>query len=470
MQPYLPKFHRVLAEFDSLGYDADAIFAWANCDDPLFRRNRKQLVITMPALAITMASEPSIPIFVELATMVDRGDSLVDGLCQLTYVRTQSVRYLCGKAVLELCSAWLNLPLELLQAIDLLPQEKLPKSVNEWEIMRSFWEGVGLDGDYHYSRRALLIRERTPIKEHLFLGLCSAGFQRTQAKLGSLWQGNLSRLSDVADYVEFVREWCHAIHPEAVELAEHRMADSLLKRYSAMALIQQSDAWHRRIHEVKVTVSPSVREGAAIQWPQLPGLPWNSNGLNILALTTAEALENEGSRLQHCVASYAHDCVFGKSHIVAIRDAADQSLSTAEIFLEINSEKIIHPAVRQHRGEKNTTAGAKGIEALNAWLSSLTTEPMQRDLHQIINFHNNEQRRMELCSLLELESEFSRTTLDQVMEAVLPDYEASLAWLEQQAFEIRRQNCANVTSKQPALTADRHKILGVVAEKPTSKS
>jgi hypothetical protein len=453
MQPYLPKFHRVLAEFDSLGLDAEAIFAWSNCDDPLFRRNRKQMVISMPALAITLASEPSIPIFVELAAMIDRGNSLVDGLCQLTHVRMQSVRYLCGKAVLELCPAWLSSPLELLQAIDLLPREKLPQSVKEWEIIRTFWEGAGLDGDYHYSRRAFLIRERTPIKEHLFLGLCSAGYQRTQAKLGRLWQGNLSQLSDIADYIEFVREWCRAIHPEASEFAEHRMADSLLKRYSAMALIQQSDAWHRRIHEVKVTVSPTVREGGAIQWPQLPGLPWTNNGLSILALTTPEVLQNEGNRLDHCVAAYAHNCILGKSHIVSIRDADDQSLTTAEIFLEISKDKAIHPVVRQHRGANNIAATADCIAVLNAWLSGLAAEPMQKAMHQIINFHNNEQRRIELCSLLQLEPEYSRTTLDQVMEEVLPDYEASLVWLEQQASEIRRQNSANLSSELSVLRA-----------------
>ena len=392
MQPYLPNFHRVLAEFDSLGLDAEAIFAWANCDDPLFRRNRKQLVITIPALAITMSSEPSIPIFVELAAMIDRGNSLVDGLCQLTHVRTQSVRYLCGKSVLEFCPAWLSSPLELLQAIDLLPREKLPQSVKEWEIMRTFWEGVGLDGDYHYSRRAFLIRERTPIKEHLFLGLCSAGYQRTHEKLGRLCQENVSRLTDIADYFEFVRAWCRAIHPEAVELAEHLMADGLLKRYSAMALIQQSDAWHGRIHEVKVTGSLSVREGSPIQWPQIPGLPWTNNGLSILALTTPEALQNEGSRLDHCVAAYAHDCILGKSHIVSIRDADDQSLTTAEIFLEISKDKAIRPVVRQHRGANNIAATADCIAILNAWLSGLAAEPMQSELHQLINFHNSEQR------------------------------------------------------------------------------
>lgn len=74
MERYLASFHRALAELDTLGFDAEAIFSWAHAEDPLYRRNRKQLIASMPALAVILAAEPSIPILMELAAVIDRGN------------------------------------------------------------------------------------------------------------------------------------------------------------------------------------------------------------------------------------------------------------------------------------------------------------------------------------------------------------------------------------------------------------
>jgi hypothetical protein len=109
MESYLASFHKVLAELETLGFDAEAVFAWAHAEDPLYRRNRKQLIVSMPALAVILAAEPSLPILMELAAVIDRGNPLIDSLAELIQVRKQSIRYLIGKSVLTLCSAWLIL-------------------------------------------------------------------------------------------------------------------------------------------------------------------------------------------------------------------------------------------------------------------------------------------------------------------------------------------------------------------------
>lgn len=143
MESYLASFHKALAELDTLGFDTEAVFAWTHAEDPLYRRNRKQLIASMPVLAVILAAEPSIPILMELAVVIDRGDPLIDSLAELIQVRKQSIRYLIGKSILTLGSAWLTSPLELFVAINLLPQEKLPQSEQDWTFMRTPWEGSG---------------------------------------------------------------------------------------------------------------------------------------------------------------------------------------------------------------------------------------------------------------------------------------------------------------------------------------
>ena len=171
MESYLTSFHKALAELDTLGFDAEAVFAWAHAEDPLYRRNRKQLIASMPVLAVILAAT-SIPILMELAAVIDRGNPLIDSLAELIQVRKQSIRYLIGKSVLTLGSAWLTSPLELFVAINLLPQEKLPQSEQDWTFMRTLWEGSGLGSDDVYSRQALFVREHTQLEAHFFTGLC----------------------------------------------------------------------------------------------------------------------------------------------------------------------------------------------------------------------------------------------------------------------------------------------------------
>ena len=146
MESYLTSFHQALADFDGLGFDVDPIFVWANCADPIFRRHRKKFVGTLPALTLALTEEPSSFNLLELSATVGRGDPLVDRLCELLSIREQSVCYLFGKSIPDLGRAWLESPLELLQAIDLCPREMLPTSPTDWTIMRKLWEGTIIRG------------------------------------------------------------------------------------------------------------------------------------------------------------------------------------------------------------------------------------------------------------------------------------------------------------------------------------
>ena len=438
MESYLTSFHTALAELDALGFDAEAVFAWAHAEDPLYRRNRKQLIASMTALAVILAAEPRLPILMELAAIIDRGNPLIDSLAELIQVRKQSIRYLTGKSVLTLGSAWLTSPLELFVAINLLPQEKLPQSEQDWAIMRAFWEGSGLGGDYVYSRQAFFVRERTPLEAQFFVGLCSGGYQRSQKNLYKLWQGKSCRLSDVADYFVFVRQWCQALWPDSYDRGG-LIADHMLMRYSALALVRQSEIWHQRIHQLRTSEPKPVDHEILAWWPALPGLPWISNGLTIVPLTTPAALQEEGSRLAHCVAGYAYHCIAGNSHIVSLRNESGESASTAEICCEIGKSENIEPRVLQHRGRENGFPARECVAALDAWLARWNEDKFQSELHKLARFHGDEKRRAELGSQFLMEHGLPLATMSRLMRNVLPDYEASLAWLDKRFPEARHR-------------------------------
>lgn len=436
MESYLTSFHKALAELDTLGFDAEAVFAWAHAEDPLYRRNRKQLIASMPVLAVILAAEPNIPILMELAAVIDRGNPLIDSLAELIQVRKQSIRYLTGKSVLTLGSAWLTSPLELFVAINLLPQEKLPQSEQDWTFMRTLWEGSGLGSDDVYSRQAFFVREHTQLEAHFFTGLCSGGYQRIHESLFKLRQGNPCRLSDVADYFVFVRQWCQALWPDSYDRAG-LIADHLLMRYSALTLVRQSEIWHQRIHQLRTSDPKPVDLEILAWWPALPGLPWISNGLAIVALNTPAALQEEGSRLAHCVAGYAYRCVAGNSHIVSLRNESGESASTAEICCEIGKSKSIEPRVLQHRGQENGFPARECVAALDAWLARWNEDKFQSELHKLARFHGDEKRRAEVGSQFLMEHELPLATMSRLMRNVLPDYEASLAWLDKRFPEAR---------------------------------
>ena len=103
-------------------------------------------------------------------------------------------------------------PIELLRAIDLLIPEKIPTRQLEWSLMQHFWEGCGLSSNPQYSRVFPCVGKPDKAREHLFSGLCLAGYTHSEKRLARAFNNQIDRLRDVGDYFDFVPQWCGGGH------------------------------------------------------------------------------------------------------------------------------------------------------------------------------------------------------------------------------------------------------------------
>ena len=275
-----PDFCRVIAELDTLGYNTDPIVDWAFHEDSLFRRNRQQLISVLPMLAVALSSLPESTLLMEVEAIIDRGDKLIDALARVVGVRRRSVRCLIGKYPAELGNYWMDNPIELLRAIDLLIPEKIPTDRLEWSLMRRFWDGCGLSSNPQYSRVFSCVGKPEQAREHLFSGLCLAGFTHSEKRLARAFDNQFDRLRDVGDYFDFVAQWCgsgHWITSKNLYIRNRLIRDLagklLLTRYSAYELIIQSQRWHRLVNRLPVASDEHGDGQVGHQWPGLPDFP-----------------------------------------------------------------------------------------------------------------------------------------------------------------------------------------------------
>ena len=124
--------------------------------------------------------------------------------------------------------------------------------------------------------------------------------------------------------------------------------------------------WHSPFHQ---TTSQKLRDFDGAHWPpifgskEIPIPPYvtKEDGWKLITLVNANELKREGKDLEHCVGSYASQCMSGSSHIVSVA-SGDSSVSTIE--LKINGNSLV---TKQHFGKKNKPPSEKSEKSLE-WL------------------------------------------------------------------------------------------------------
>lgn len=276
--------------------------------------------------------------------------------------------------------------------------------------------------------------------EKFFIELCSGGYDAFDRLLEKLWQGNPDRLRDVSDYFSFIRSWCATgtdlgyINEHVSNAAYGTIADEFLMKYSAMELIRQSERWHRVMEQISPVIGEDLDQQSELHsWPDLPGFPFPFHRHTVVLLTNAHQLLVEGRRLLHCVGGYVNSCVLGKSHILSIRDCAGTSLSTAEIAIHCDVNRILRVEIIQHRSVRNSDPDAECCATLSAALEMLRSEAMQLYLKEVHDFHEHRRERVEqLLATRGQEMELPPQVRCQLMKQVLRDYDKAITWLEKQ--------------------------------------
>lgn len=442
--PYVEADDPRLDDFRAIDLDVSQVLDWANCTDTLFRRNRIQLLssfaVLIPLLTKTELSELSI--VMELSALVDRGDRLVESLARIFGVSMAAVRYFCGRSAAEIGLEWINNPYEVILAIETARAVKRPSSREEWAIFRRYWD------DSRQTIRAYnlgpLSRPRDFINEYLFAAMCRLGYRASSLRRLNRATGNRPEcIRQVGDYFHFVDDWCSAKWPPEIEAdmqepASPTLSERLLMRYPLPELIRQSQCWHREI--VQFVPSPTDVDGQedltpANSWPGLLRTPYGTNDLVAVSLVCGDELRLEGFRLQHCVGTYVEPCLKGESHIVSIRNAQGDSLSTAEIEL-VREGDGWKPRVIQHAGINNSDPDPGCSDVLDRVVRSLDEPASQQWIAklQAAREERQDQIAMYLLDMREEQTRFAQT----VMLKILPDYEVAYGWLERMTREEAR--------------------------------
>lgn len=129
-------------------------------------------------------------------------------------------------------------------------------------------------------------------------------------------------------------------------------------RYGLARLAEITQRWqeaHGQFSLERLSGSRMAGSGVPLVWPSHLESGATHGGLRVVELTSRAALELEGRRLEHCVASYAIKCLLAESAIFSVRDAFGQPLSTFEVRVPAASE----PELLQHHARANEPPSAR---------------------------------------------------------------------------------------------------------------
>lgn len=284
------------------------------------------------------------------------------------------------------------------------------------EVVSLLLEGKA---DVNASREAIEVYKNTLEVAMVLVASCTA--VQEKYRWGYIWKKLLSQLPDVQDaVVDIARSVVLAYRvKQALEhkeegynleveerWAKKKTLHTLFSNVPLGQVIAFSKLWHR--HDMRNKLNKERDYGGQEWVPLFTGpffIPLSKlhpdeehkgqeaqEGFQLVSLNSAAQLKEEGTRLNHCVGSYASDCINGKIRIVSIRNREGGPLSTIEMQLDRDSQ---HITIKQHRGKNNTEPTALEKKALTYFLDQVKRAP------EIINWEQLKAPKKQVLTLEE---------------------------------------------------------------------
>ncbi len=154
-----------------------------------------------------------------------------------------------------------------------------------------------------------------------------------------LVQGGMFNLDKLTELIDYVRT------------CTQQNQEYSLKGRTLQSLLRQSNEWHHQMARIKSVKQVVTWQG--VNWE--PFTVVEGNGENPTAYKMVELLSNkelneEGQRMHHCVASYAEDCLYGKTRIFSLRCyrfGMEERLATIE--LDLRNRRIVQAKYRYNQ-------------------------------------------------------------------------------------------------------------------------
>jgi hypothetical protein len=139
-----------------------------------------------------------------------------------------------------------------------------------------------------------------------------------------------------------------------------------MKGRPADALMNQVQAWHRRLNRTKGVPSTAWNPSGISEYERLEGEPPNERLFTITELLTGEELRAEGSAMKHCVGSYANSCASGRTAIFSMQvDGRRGRERMLTIEVDVRNRQIV-----QARGRFNAAASPLDQRVMNGWATT----------------------------------------------------------------------------------------------------
>lgn len=300
---------------------------------------------------------------------IDDGKSVWDSFLEIHPGKAAILRRIA--ATKSSPEAWRGDLAGLLAALEPLPPEKIPSSDKEWNAFHSIFNALGLHrSSYHDNEE-----DRLQLKHRWLNEAAKMGWQKTYEKLASL-EGGVEALSDTFDFLDDIRnagnymaeesgEKCASVEAWREKSRERWMLAP--NKFGMFRIVEYSARWHREaLAGVNLRGSADTERST---WPCLLKQPLElAPGCFAVSLGNADALAAEGRQMQHCVGGYWRNCFLGNSHIVSLRNADGEPLSTLEFSVAQDGSNRCE--IVQHRARQNKTPVSQ-LRALEGRLKTL---------------------------------------------------------------------------------------------------
>ncbi len=117
-------------------------------------------------------------------------------------------------------------------------------------------------------------------------------------------------------------------------------------------------------------------QGDTPPWPAL-FRPWTSEDgrFEVITLTSAAELVEEGLAMEHCVGGYADQCRTGRTHICSVRVDGERA-ATLEVFLDVDGSGA-RVRTGQFKGHLNRSAPAEAALAVHAFRDAMRSKEIK---------------------------------------------------------------------------------------------
>jgi hypothetical protein len=353
--------------------------------NPAHHRERLQFAKEFPLLAKAVCSARARSVWHELGLMIDKLKSPVRFLSETLKVAPGAVRALRAVKRTDVGDYFEAHPAELIEILDSLPAEHLPRSPEHWCVFQEQYQ-IAKNFFGRSPAGAVLVKARVGHALRFVVGL-----NRPAMQIQAQDVRKVERLREGLVQSRYSNHSGEQDHSLAIQFKASitTKVERFLGHLSWGRLLELSRKWEKCYAEAVESNTDSINFVSGHRyWNYIPeGQFVAPNGRIVRCLSTAGELKNQGVALDICLANagtradYHHECLRGSAAIFSVHDSSGVASSTAEFRLSTvkaySANSGVHFEWLQHTRLKNQSPAQGDIEAIDALRSRFLTPAWQ---------------------------------------------------------------------------------------------